>query len=535
LLYGNDFTAKLNGMFAAAIWDEQRRMLLLLRDRLGVKPLYYAVAPSGELLFASEPKSILAYPGFPRRVSWQGIASYLEFRYAVGNLSMYEGIQQLLPGHMLEARDGKIVLRSYWDVPLPMCEEEKDEREYLQEVHEILESAVALRMIADVPICSFLSGGLDSSIVAGLMTKQSSSPIMTYSVGFPRPGMNEFAQAKTVASWFGTDHTEVALTEDEYLKANQTLVRIKDSPLAVPNEVAIYIMSVEVARRAKVVLSGEGADELFGGYGRIMRSAFDFDRIRLLQSGDRSATEIPAEARPTLIRALERRYMSQTFNSPASFFLMQYSYLSQAALPFLTREFQEVVLTSKARAYISGLFDQASTISTTDQFLWVFEKTHLPGLLSRLDSATMGASIEARGPFLDYRLVEFAMRLPVDYKMRWRSDMARQQAWSQLSEEISDHLDIPKYILRRAYSEFLPMEIVRRPKEAFFVPLEQLHEGPYIQWLQQVLLDPSIRSQGIIDQTSIRRAFERREVNDNRRVAQTLWMMCNLEMWLAEG
>ena len=534
LEYGGDFLTHLNGMFALAIWDHRRQHLLLARDRLGIKPLYYAVTPDQCLVFGSEPKSLRAYPGVEGRLDLEGVVSYLEIRYPVDELSLYQGIKQLQPGCLLEVKGSQITQRRWWDVPLPTKDGGHSEDEYLSELRELVTSAIEYRMIADVPISCFISGGLDSTIIAGVMAQRHPEPVMTFTTGFLGDRGNEFSFAELAAREFHTDHQRVELDEEGYLEATRRLIWYKDGPLTVPHETAIYLMSQEIAKRAKVVLSGEGADELFGGYGRIMRSAFDYDRLLMSRNGAAAADNGLDDASwQQMCQTLDSRYKNQRFDSLADFFIHHYSYFPmEVAGGLLTDEVRETLLHSRARQHIANLFQQVSSADSVDQFMWVFEKMHLQALLTRLDTATMAASVEARGPFLDHRIVEFAMRLPSEYKMRWRSAEAQRQGWTMLGAEISDNLDIPKYLLRRAFQDLVPQEIAWRPKEAFSVPLEQLDGQKYSRVIQEVLLDPGAHSHGIINQHAVEELFRRNLASQNRRTAQALWMLANVEMWL---
>lgn len=532
ITYGTDFLDTLNGMFGFALWDERSQRLLLARDRLGIKPLYYTVTEDQHLVFASEPKSVLAFPGVSHGVDLQGLASYLEFRYPVGERTFYQGLSQLGAGHLLIAGGGQVRRERWWRVPAPEPAGEHSEEAYREELHELVTTSVAYRMIADVPICCFLSGGLDSTIIAGCMARQSGTKLMTFTTGFPGDDFNEFRFARMAADHFDTDHHEVVLDENGYLDATRELIRYKDGPLTVPHEPAIYLMSKEIARHAKVVLSGEGADELFGGYGRIMRSSFDYDRMRMLSQG--GAPDLPQPARVAMEGALDQRYGKAGVTSLADFFLDQYSYFPAAASELLSVDLREALHRSDARQYIREKFDEVSSAPSIDQCMWVFENVHLQALLGRLDCATMAASVEARGPFLDHRLVEFGMRLPLRHKMRWRSSEAEEEAWTWLGADISDNLDIPKYLLRQAFRGEAPDDLLWRRKEPFSVPLEGL-TGGYHAAIREVLLDQSVAAHGLFDRDAIEALLQRGERPTVRRMAQALWMLANVEMWLGEG
>ena len=279
--YGLDCLNLFNGMFAFAVYDKANRRTVLARDRIGIKPLYYAEF-DGRLLFGSEIKVILAYPGFKARANLDGVSSYLSYRYPISDMTLFEGIHSLLPGHYLEISEGQVTRTQYWDLPVFDERPDRGEDFYIENIRALLESAVRLRMRSDVPLGAYLSGGLDSSAIVALMSKFSEHPVKTFTIGFEEEGFNEFDYASMVAEKYATDHHEILLGSGDYIDTMIELIRYKDAPLGVPNEPALHVMSRELKKYITVVLSGEGADEIFGGYGRIFRSPYDFQRLQEL-------------------------------------------------------------------------------------------------------------------------------------------------------------------------------------------------------------------------------------------------------------
>jgi asparagine synthase (glutamine-hydrolysing) len=501
--WGKAAITRLDGMFAYAHVDEATRRLILARDRLGIKPLYYAQF-DGALLFASEPKALLAYPGFPKRLNKAAVGSYLDYRYVVGEQTFFEGIRQLPAGHQLIVEDGNVRIERYWEIPADAETLDLDDSTAIAHVTESLARAVEARLVSDVPFGAYLSGGLDSSLVVALMARRHSSPIKTYSTGFEEDGYNEFPFARMVADAYGTQHKEILLTQDRYFELLPQLIRYKDAPLGVPNEVPLWQMSEVLKQDITVVLSGEGADELFGGYGRIFRAAAQLD-----DSGFQGDV--------------------------ASEFLARYGYFGEAAL----RQYlaPDLLADTASLGYgaqtLRSAFDQVRHLSAVRQFLWVFQKHHLPGLLQRLDTTTMAAAVEGRVPFVDHHLVELGHRLPPSLKLRWKSEADRVAAAGLKPDKISEIYDTPKWILRQVGLSLLPEAVVTRKKVGFPVPLGKWLGGKLKDTAREVLLTDRCRQRGLFDVSAIESALS--SMGESQwDVGMRVWMLLCLETFCAE-
>ena len=324
--YGIDCINKFIGMFAFAIYDKRNSKVFIARDRLGIKPLYYSNF-DGRLIFASEIKAILKYPNFKYSPDMNGISSYLSYRYPISDFTLFDTVKSLLPGHYIEISDGKTKIRQYWELPINEKNEDLGERHYIENIRKLFESSVKYRMISDVPIGAYLSGGLDSSAVVAIMSKFSNEPVKTFTIGFDEEGFNEFDYAKQVANYYKTKHYEIVLSSDDYIDNMVKLIGYKDAPLGVPNEPALHVMSKELKKYITVVLSGEGSDEIFGGYGRIFRSPYDYIRLKELEKdnnlNDNSIIKLLREN-------LSKKYGNKQLNSELAHFLHNYGYLSWA-------------------------------------------------------------------------------------------------------------------------------------------------------------------------------------------------------------
>ena len=514
------------GMFAIALWDRAERSLVLIRDRLGVKPLWYIHLPDGSLAFASEIKALLTVPGVQRRLNRPALVDYLLYRQPGRTASLFEGIRQLAPGTALMWHNGQITEQRFWDLdPLRLPVHELGSTEAVHLVRDEVTAAVRRRMMADVPLGAYLSGGLDSSIVVAVMAQHSSEPVKTFSIGFPEEGFNEFQWARLVAERYSTDHHEIDIDLTDYQNLWRAMICFRDAPLSVPNEVALYRMSLELKRYITVVLSGEGADELFAGYGRIFRSADDFARMQILQ---RQSELFSKEGRELFAKPLRERYGRLDFESDLAFFRYRYQWFTEREAALLlradaesspmTREFDEAV-------------SRVQPLDVSSRFLYLFQLWHLHGLLMRLDATTMASAVEARVPFVDHTLIEAVFPLAFDLKCRFQSEAHALAAQLQVADTVSEVLDTTKWVLREAFRSDLPEGIVKRRKVGFPVPLSSwLHQG-LADFAREVIFQRSVREQGVFSEQDVEHLIATAVTQEE---ALKVWMLCNVSLFLAE-
>ncbi len=438
--YGVDELLKAcNGMFAFAAYDTLKNILYLCRDRFGIKPLYY-YKDSERLVFSSEIKGILASGLVEAVLDDESLDDYFGYRYVREPNTLFKGVLQVSAGTCLRIDWGEqiqIKEKRYWDIPRTFNTEEKcDEATIKKEFEEHLKTAVLKRMVADVPLGTYLSGGIDSSLLTALAAGNSAHRMNTYTIGFPE--MNEFAFARLVSEQYRTMHHEILMSRENYLEMMKEIIGYKDAPLGVPNEVPLSVMSRELKKDITVVLSGEGADELMGGYGRIFRTPFDYEN-----NGRRGEFY--------------------------DYFIQKYEYVP--------REIRNRFLAtsgSRRKSYDENIKQKFSDGSNEYNVFYFFHKYHIKGLLQRVDTTTMLASVEARVPFLDHELVEYVYEnVPYRLKLCWKNNIARQEAAGKQSGEYSEILDIPKYLLRKTAYDYLPSVVVDRKKVGFPVPLGQ--------------------------------------------------------------
>ncbi len=513
---------QLDGMFALAIRDEAAQRVFLARDRLGIKPLYYAVS-QGHLLFASEPKAILASGLIEARPDLSSVAAYLSFRHPVGPATMFEGIRALEPGHFLLAERGEVRVQRYWDIPRPDRSQPRSEDEYAQGVRHLLEEAVRKRLMSDVPLGAYLSGGLDSSIVVALMARMSSEPVKTYSIGFGDE-TDEFPYARQVAERYGTDHHEIVMEAPRYFELLAQLIRHRDAPLAVPNEVPLYEMSRVLKQDITVVLSGEGADELFAGYGDYARTPFDWRKGQVLR-------RLPPPLRRALSGGLEDKYGDGAYEADlGAHFLAGYRWFSPPEVASLLSPAALAESGEGGSDRIAAHFERTEGWEPYDRVLYTLERAHLENLLRRADAMTMATAVEARVPFVDHRLVEYAFSIPAEYKLRWRSPLHRARAWTSYSDRFRERDDTTKYILRRACADLLPREIVERRKIGFKVPLDRSLSDQIVRYARGLLLEGRTASRGVFDIEAVREWLDRGAANGGE-FGVRAWMLASLELW----
>jgi asparagine synthase (glutamine-hydrolysing) len=514
--WGTDCLRRFNGMFAIAIWDGPRRRLFLARDRIGEKPLYY-YRDGRRVVFASEIKAILAHPEVPRELNPRGLANFLAFGHGVAPETIYRDIHKLLPGHYLLVRDGDVRLVEYWDVGQDRTApsgESPSGAEHEARVRSLLDDSVRLRMTADVPIGAFLSGGLDSSAIVALMKRHAAGRVKTFSLGFPGGGAyDELADARMVAQHLGTEHYELRVEHADLVHTLRTLVYHYDEPFGDPAGFPVYVLSRFARGHVKVVLAGDGGDELFGGYRRyaVDRFAPLYQRLPAALTG----TVIPAlvERFPRL-RRTKRSLHTLPIPDPARRYpswLMLFSPAMEAELleGGLCDELAGYDPAEPYSRYYHRLNGQAAS-DHLNRLMYVDVKTWLAdAYMEKVDKATMACGLEARLPLLDHRLVELAFQIPGRYKIRGRS---------------------MKRIFKRAVRDLVPAPVLRKPKHGFSVPLDPWFRGELKRFTFEVLLDERTRRRGYFNAAFVERLW--REHVDGRQVWDAhLWQLLNFELW----
>ncbi|HRO60882.1 MAG TPA: asparagine synthase (glutamine-hydrolyzing) [Burkholderiaceae bacterium] len=504
--WGLDCVARLRGMFAFAIWDTQLQRLFLARDRFGKKPLFIASPGAGELLFASEIKAILAHGRVSPEVEPSAIRDYFFYRYVPAPATMFRGIRKLMPGSAAVWQRGELREWRYYSPPdgrPPLAAAPADD--IVQDFLSKLDEAVAIRMISDVPFGAFLSGGIDSSAVVALMTRHSSQPVRTFSVGFSDARYSELDYARTIATHFGTDHHELVVSQNDLIEHLPALVRFRDAPVAEPSDIPVYLLSREARRTVKMVLTGEGADEFLGGYPKHAAERFAAWYQMLPRALRRDVLESMANALPFKYRRIK--------TAMATLGVEDRQWRMARWFGALTREESDGLLVPELAsmpAAHSGRAAEAGSGSALRGILYFDQTSWLPdNLLERGDRMTMAASLEARMPFMDHELAAFVSGLPD----RWRVHGMQR-----------------KYILRQAMRRLIPRAILERPKVGFRVPVSDWFRGPMSEYLRDHLCAGDTRIRDFVRPQALQRVVAE-HVDGRQNHEKLLWSMLTLEIW----
>ena len=516
--YGNDCVKPLRGMFAFAIWNRKRKSLFIARDRLGIKPLYYRKTAK-EFLFGSEIKVLLEHPDARAELNRAAVPEYLAFGYLSGDETLYGGIHKLMPGHWLELNEaGEIKIEQYWDVATPVDEPPKSESYYVNTYRELLEGAVESHLMSDVPLGVFLSGGVDSSAVAALMTKIRREPVETFSVGYAEQSYSELPYARTVAKHIQSIHHEVSVSSDDFFNTLPKLIWHEDEPIVWPSSVSLYFVAELARERVKVVLTGEGSDETLGGYSRyaftLKNRAVDkvYRRIlpRSLRAGIREFIGESEWINATARRKLSHSFLGTDGESWTSFYFDNFlsTFRQEDQLQLLTRSFRQEFAPGAAYRNVMKVWEQSSG-ELLKRLLYTDLKTYLVELLMKQDNMSMAASIESRVPFLDHVLVEWAMRVPANIQI---------------------HGLAGKRILKKAMEGLLPDSILYRPKLGFPTPWSGWLAGPRLDSIERMLLESRSLERGFFEREAVERLFREHRAK-YRDHYDRIWRLLNFELW----
>lgn len=488
----NALLKECNGMFAFAAFDVVENKMYLCRDRMGIKPLYY-YSDANFFIFSSEIKGILNSGLVEAVFDTEAIDDYLGYRYIREPYTFFKGIRQLEAGTYLEISHGlDVVQKTYWDIPASFNQSvEYDEDFIYAEFKERLEEAVNKRMIADVPLGTYLSGGVDSSLLSAMAAsriEERGEKLDTYTIGFPE--LNEFKYARMVSEKYNTRHHEIKIDRYMYLSKLKEIIMYKDAPLGVPNEIPLAVMSGELKKDITVVLSGEGADELLGGYGKIFRAPFDY-----------------------------KNFDSNCGISFYRYFIDKYEYVPRSIRDkyLTTRE-------NRRHFYDEKILDVFGENSNEYNVFRFFHKYHVKGLLQRVDTTTMLASVEARVPFLDHELIEYTYQsVPYELKLKWKNNGLMETARDSKAEYYSENSDIPKYILKKMAYDYLPAQVIERKKEGFPVPLNK--------WDKELreMAHNELKDSVWFRQDKLQEFFD--ECGKERIGNQIIWMFLNVEIF----
>jgi asparagine synthase (glutamine-hydrolysing) len=520
--WGEEFVQKLRGMFAFAIWDQKKEWLLLVRDRVGVKPLYYTLLQDGTLVFGSELKSILAHPAVKRELEPKALDLFLTLEYIPAPYSIFKNIYKLPAGCFLAYQKGAVTIIKYWDI-YPENHQEKAEARpvsaslpaVMDELYALLKESVKLRLVSDVPLGAFLSGGIDSSAIVGLMRELGASPLKTYSIGFKDASYNELDHARRIARKFDTEHEEFIL-EPQALELTQKLVRHLDEPFGDFSVFPTYLVSKMARSSVKVILSGDGGDEIFGGYEHYQ--AQKLARIPTMPLLGRALRTAVRRLRPSEQKKgfwNKTRRFSQGFEHPGSLRHLRW-------MMFQSNRAKKNLYSDALKAELGGIPNIKDSLpfsellaglrgfDRTNGELYLDLKAYLADdIMVKVDRMSMAVSLEAREPLLDHKLIEYAFKLPGKLKL---------------------HGLTTKWIFKKTMERLLPKENIYRSKEGFSIPIKHWLRTELKDLLQATLSEKRIREEGLFNFGPIQRMMDA-HIAGQKNYSHELWALLVFEIW----
>ena len=504
--WGEQVFSRLRGMFGIAVWDSKTRTFLLARDRAGIKPLYYGEA-GGRLFFGSEAKCLLANPEIDRELDPAALDHFLAYLYTPRDRAIFRGMRKLPPGHILRVHGGRVELREYWRLPVRQAFH-GSEHEALEQLERTLGDAVASHMISDVPLGAFLSGGIDSSVVVALMARRSARPVRTFAIGFDEQRYNELPHARRVAEHLGTEHHELIVRPDA-LGILDRLVWHFDEPFADSSAIPTWYVSEMARQHVTVVLSGDGGDELFGGYDRYVPhprvAAFD----RLAGAAGRAAAAATWRMLPHGTRG--KNFLRHVARDPRGRYVDSVSfYHPDERETLLSPEIKARLGDWDAEAFFAAPFGRLGDLPFPAQMMAFDFETYLPeDCLTKVDRMSMAHSIESRVPLLDHQVVEFAASLPVSMKI----ESGRR-----------------KHLLKQLAFRLVPREMLDRPKQGFGVPIGHWFRGSLRDVFGDILRSPTTRQRGYFNAAFVDRLLEE-HLSGKRDHSLRLWQLLVFELW----
>lgn len=524
-VYGIAETVKrLIGMFTIGVWDRRDRTLTLVRDRLGIKPLYWAKF-GGLFLFGSELKALRAHPGWTARIDRSAVAAFMRHNYIPAPHTIYESVHKLEPGCILTLPwGGEPQIGRFWDARAvaragladPLDASDSDLTDQLEN---LLKDAVRRRMVADVPVGAFLSGGIDSSTVVALMKAANAGPVRTYAIGFEFPGYDEATHSAAVAQHLGTEHTELTVTAKEALDVIPRLTNMYDEPFADSSQIPTYLISAMTRQHVTVALSGDGGDELFAGYNRYQLTTRLWRSFSLLPRPMRHAlanmiTALPADRWSRLLSVIpagmQPRQVGDKLHKFASILPCDGETELYRRLVTLWEPAQVVLQAQESKGVLWDAQVDKEFPGPLERMQFLDLVTYLPDdILTKVDRASMAVALEARVPLIDHRVVEFAWRLPQAAKIRG---------------------GVSKWLLRQVLYRHVPKDLVERPKMGFAVPLGDWLRGPLRPWAEDLLAEPRLRQAGFFDTARVRAAWND-HLSGERNLQYMLWNVLMFESW----
>ena len=506
LEWGDDFWKKLNGMFSIVIYDKLKKKIILVRDHVGIKPLHYLVSKN-RFYFSNDYNAFYYQTHKKLSLNKNSILSYVSFRYVIGEKTFLNDVFDVMPGEKVEI-NRNIKKTTYWELNLDQ-KIDKGESFYIKKLENEFQEAMERQLVSDVKVGAFVSGGLDSSLILYYMSKNIKN-IESFTTGFEDVDYDESNYAEMISKIYDLKIDKTIINEETFLENMHNALIARGEPNAIPHEIPFYLMSKKMQGKIKVVLSGEGADELFGGYGRLFKSPMDL---------------------------YKKKYLQFSKQSELSHFLERYSWFNEKdKRNFLNLEtFNNKIYDDDSLEHLNNLFIKTSKLNYFDKIYYIMIKIHLVNMLNRLDRMTMYSSIEARVPFLDKKLMEFIFSMPNKYKISWKNNISKLKSIFYSSEYISEKFDIPKYILKKISKNKVPDKIINRKKFPFPLPINKWLKGKLGLMSKDILLSKNLKLDNFINQDNIRKFLNKKTFTNKEDLdGKKIWMLVNLENWLRD-
>ena len=526
--FGLDFIDNINGMFAFVLYDKEKNCVYLFRDRLGIKPIFF-YSDGSKIMFSSEIKPLISSNFFPKEINYNALSSYMSFRFNYGVGNFFKNIQTVEPGQYIKMNNNGTSNYCYWKYPVEVEKFNLSEKELTEKCDELLNEVTAEHLVSDVPVGSLLSGGLDSSLLTVIMSRINNHKMNTFSASFDDKNYDENKFAETVSNQIKSNHFNIVLNSEDYEKNLNKVISKTAAPLSIPHEIALNSLFQKISKHTKVVISGEGADEMFGGYGRVQSSGFDYKKIKFVKKF------IPEFAQQKMLNFLgsDADFNWSKYKNQKDHFFDIYKWFDHnEKLSFFTQDIRaELKKDEKIEKFWSNEFDKLKEVNELDKIMYLFQKHHLQCLLHRLDLHSMAHSVEARVPFCDHRIIEFMNKVPYDMKFRWKNSFQKFLGVFNNSFKNSENKDISKYLLRKISLKYLPKEIANKKKLGFPVPLDKWLGGSFLKYAKEILLDQRTTNRGMFNTSQIEKLLQNKENINYDFWGKKIWMLINVELW----
>ena len=526
--FGLDFIKEINGMFAFVLYDRRENCIYLFRDRLGIKPIFFSLNRK-QIIFSSEIKPLISSGLVSKEINFNAISSYFSFRFNYGVGNFFKHINSVEPGQFIKFDSTNLTKKKYWNYPLNNEKFNCSEESLIERCGELIEEVTSEHLVSDVPIGSLLSGGLDSSLLTSIMKKKSNKTFHTFSASFDDADYDENKFSKIISEKVNSDHLNIILNSSDYEnKINKTIAH-SASPLSIPHEIALNSLFEEISKHTKVVISGEGADEMFGGYGRVQSSGFDYEKIRFVNKF------VPQNLQASILKIFgsNKEFDWSKYQNQMDHFFDIYKWFGlDEKMGILNNEVKkDIKYDFEIKKFWSNEFDQMHDMDAKEKIIILFQKHHLQCLLHRLDIHSMAHSVEARVPFCDHRIIEFVNKVPYSMKFKWKSSYHKFISIFNNSFKNSEKNDISKYLLRKLSLRYLPKEISYKKKLGFPVPLDKWLGGSFLKFAKEILLDQKTSNRGIFETAQIENLLNNKEKLSYDFWGKKIWMLINVELW----